>query len=126
MDIAQTLTELETAVRDVEAAEAALAEGKQRLHRTALRALVAAEVETDLQQLVSRLYWEVPALPVRSIGAAVAEARQREYAEQDRRARAEEDQRAWYAHLWDEHPELQAAAIDAGLPPWSCGCDLAS
>jgi hypothetical protein len=178
MDIAQTLTELEAAVRDVEAAEAALAEGKQRLHRTALRALVTADAETDLQQLVSRLYWEVPALSVRSIGAAVggdasaralagpgpaippcadcgserkaasrtqrsnppvrcdgceearraaeAEAWQREYAEQGRRARAEEEQRAWHTHLWDAHPDLRDAAIEAGLPPWTCGCGVTS
>jgi hypothetical protein len=71
MDIEQTLSEIATAAADVAAAEAAVTDGKQRLHRTALRGLVGAEGDDELARLVARLYWTVPELTVRSLAAVV-------------------------------------------------------
>lgn len=77
MDTAQALTNVRAAADRLEAALAAVTTAQQDLQREALLALLAADGDHERQRAVVRaLYWDVPALPVKTLEAAIGTARQ--------------------------------------------------
>lgn len=77
MDTPQALTNVRAAVDRLDEALAAVTTAQQDLQREALLALLAADGDHERQRAVVRaLYWDVPALPVKTIEAAIGTARQ--------------------------------------------------
>lgn len=77
MDIAQALTNVRAAADRLDEALAAVTTAQQDLQREALVALLAAEGDHERQRVVVRaLYWDVLALPVKTLEAAIGTARQ--------------------------------------------------
>jgi hypothetical protein len=75
MDIEHALSQVQAAHARVDESQEALAAAKQALQRTALQALLAVDGDDGRQRdLVRRLYWEVPAVPVNAIEVVVGSA----------------------------------------------------
>lgn len=77
MDTVQALTNVRAAADRLDEALAAVTTAQQDLQREALLALLAAEDDHERQRTVVRaLYWDLPALPVKTLEAAIGTARQ--------------------------------------------------
>lgn len=77
MDTEDALARIHAAAARVDQSLDAVTAAQQALQREALRALLAADGDEDRQRaLVRALYWEVPALPVKTLEAAVGTAAQ--------------------------------------------------
>lgn len=72
MDIDEAVDTVRSAAARVERALADVEAAKQTLQREALKALVGFDGDDGGEQvLISRLYWDVPELPVKTLEAAV-------------------------------------------------------
>lgn len=69
MDIDQAITTVRAAVGRLDEATEAVAAAKEALQREALRVLVAAEDEAEARQVLHRLYWDVPEVPIKTLEA---------------------------------------------------------
>lgn len=72
MDIEHALTRVRTAAAQIDESLAAVTAARQALQREALRALMAFDGDDERHRdLVRALYWEVPALPAKTLEAVV-------------------------------------------------------
>jgi hypothetical protein len=72
MDIEHAVREIQAAAGRVDEALAGVEAARQTLQCEALRALVEVNADEDrLCDLIRRLYWDVPGLPVKTLEAAV-------------------------------------------------------
>lgn len=77
MDTEVLIEDVREAADVVDAALEAVEEARRALHRAALRALVAVDGDDERErQLVRTLYWDVPAVPVKTMEAVIGSAKQ--------------------------------------------------
>jgi hypothetical protein len=74
MNVEQATHRVRAAAARVDEALEAVAAAKQALHREALKALVAVDGDEVQRDLVHRLYWDVPELPVKTLAAVIGSA----------------------------------------------------
>lgn len=72
MDMDRAVSEMRHAEEDVKRAFAAVEDAKQTLQRAAVRLLLDRSDDEDaIRELIRRLYWEVPQVPVKALEVAV-------------------------------------------------------
>lgn len=75
MDIDDAIRTVRAAATALEEAHEQVAAAQQTLQRDALRAVIDADGDEEVRELVRRLYWEMPDLPVKTLEAVIGPAR---------------------------------------------------